>query len=247
MTRTIPLNPRVKYVAQLAGVGEVSLLGTADSRFWSEELAKQNLCPTERAGRAQLLLSAIDSKFRGIRFQELCISVLAYRHVRGVRRDGLYLAQAFNSSRLFALVERMWFSTPYQHGKVQVDLPLPAAIELVKDRKTAFRAEMGADASALSRRPLASGDDGWEGPIFLPGKDSRPNARHKMFFAKIAGRTETYPYLQSCDMLTIVPSPGTPILRALVASGFCAQQWIIRESATHARSKTFAADAAPGL
>src|SRR6202034_4248097 len=46
----------VKWVAELAHVREVSLLGTADLAYWKERLRAEGLCPAGRDGQAQILI-----------------------------------------------------------------------------------------------------------------------------------------------------------------------------------------------
>src|SRR5262249_42901621 len=93
----------VKYVAELAHVREVSLLGTADLAFWTDRLRNEGLVPTERDGKAQVLIVAAEAKFLGLRFSELSLSVLVSQPREDSLRDGAYLAHAFNSRRFFAL------------------------------------------------------------------------------------------------------------------------------------------------
>jgi hypothetical protein len=119
------MSTTVRYVAELTHVREVSLLGTADLAFWEERLKEEGLAPAESEGKALLLLIAADSKFMGVRFRELSFSVLVGRQEEGARRGGAYLAQAFNSCRLFAFCERTFFSTPYYHGDVRVSASFP--------------------------------------------------------------------------------------------------------------------------
>ena len=76
------MNKPVKWAAELEHVREVSLLGTADLAFWKDRLLTQDLLPIERDGQAQLLIVAADSKFKGIRFRELCDD----RGISGSRR-----------------------------------------------------------------------------------------------------------------------------------------------------------------
>jgi hypothetical protein len=152
----------------------------------------------------------------------------------GNRQDAAYLAQAFNSCRLFAFCERALFGTPYSFGNVRVSTLGAAAIQLIQGGAVVFRAEM-ADA----REPLHSGADGWQGPIFLP-RNRRKKNQDKLFFGRITGHTQTYPFLQATDMLMIRPSPGTGILQALIDSHLVVHEWAVREDATHAKSKTYA-------
>src|SRR5206468_3850312 len=145
------MNTPIKWVAELAHVQEVSLLGTADLAFWKDRLLKEDLRPAESCGQAQLLIIAANSKYMGVRFRELSFSVLVARLQAGVRQDAAYLVRAFNSCRLFAFCERVFFSTPYHHGDVRVSASLPASMHVVKKGEVVFAAEMGADASGLGR------------------------------------------------------------------------------------------------
>lgn len=114
------MNTPVKWAAEPAHVREVSLLGTADLAFWKDRLMKEDLLPAESDGQAQLLIVAADSKFMGVRFRERSFSVLVSRQEEGTRQDAAYLVRAFNSCRLFAFCERVFFATPYNHGDVRV-------------------------------------------------------------------------------------------------------------------------------
>src|SRR5690349_2716741 len=128
----------MKYVAEPTHVREVSLLGTADLAFWNERLAGEDLVPAVKDGKAQLLIIAADLKFLGIRFRELSFSVLASPVEGGARRDGAYLAQAFNTSRWFAFCERAFFAAPYRHGDVGVSASFPPSVRLRKGGEVVF-------------------------------------------------------------------------------------------------------------
>lgn len=229
------MNTPVKYVAELAPVAEVSLLGTADFAFWNDRLAKEGLVPAEADGGAKLLIAACAARYMGVRFRELSISVFV-RPPDGAERDAVYLAHAFNSSRLFAFIERTFFSTPYHHATIHVDVRIPAAIELIENDGVVFRAAMS--ATATSREPSRSEDVGWEVPIYLPGIGRGSNPRGDLFFAQILGYTQTYPFVPSSDVLTLTPSQSQSTFRWLQESNFSGKEWNIRANATHARSKT---------
>ncbi|MBA3484329.1 MAG: hypothetical protein H0T51_21205 [Pirellulales bacterium] len=229
----------VKWVAELAHVREVTLLGTADLPFWKNWLMKEQLLPYERDGKAQVLIVAAESKYMGVCFRELSFSVLVFREEEGILQDAAYLVRAFNSCRLFAFCERVFFSTPYYHGDVRISASFPVAVHLVKNGEVVFRAQMEADASGPGREPSRRGEDGWEGPIFLPKTWRGKGRRGKLFFARLQGDTKTYPFLPSKDSLTIKPSPDSEVLQALADSHFVAKEWAVREDATHARSKSY--------
>ena len=149
ITKSIFGTRTVKYFAELAHVREVSLLGSADLGFWAERLRGEGLTPVEHAGRARVLVVACDSKFFGVRFRELSFSVFVHRPDASGRvgrpapsADAAFLVQAFNSSRFFAWSERTWFSTPYRHGMIDVNVGLPAAMRLGLEGQTVFSAVM---------------------------------------------------------------------------------------------------------
>ena len=95
---------------------------------------------------------------------------------------------------------------------------------------------MRADTSAPAREPSRGGADGWAGPVFLPGGRGGTG---RLFFARLRGHTRTYPFLPSCDALSIRPAPGAEVLQALVDSHFVGKEWVLREDAEHAKSKTY--------
>ncbi len=233
------MNTAVKWAAQIAHVREVSLLGTADLAYWEERLLRENLLPAERDGLAQILITGTDSKYMGVRFREVSFSVLASWSEGGIPRDAAYLVRAFNSSRFFAFCERVLFSTPYYHGDVEVSASVPASIRLLDKREVLFRAEMGASGSGSEREPVRRGPDGWKGPIFLPHNPRGTGRPGKWFFARLSGETRTYPFLQSRDALEIAGSPESDVLQALSDSHFVVREWIVREDASHAKSKTY--------
>src|SRR5262245_55741199 len=65
----------VKYVADIAGVREVSLRGSAELGFWQDRLRAPGLTPANLDGAAEILIVAAEMKYAGIRFRELSISV----------------------------------------------------------------------------------------------------------------------------------------------------------------------------
>lgn len=242
-------NQTIKWAATLSGVREVSLLGTADLAFWAARLRPQGLAPAAHEGRARVMLIAAKAKFAGVRFRELSVSVFARREGPDGPREGAFLVRAFNSSRLFVFSERVFFSTPYEHGHVRVVARTPASIELVRpDGAVAFRAAMA--GAGTTREAAKQGDGGWEGPVFLPGKVGRNGdlaaGRGKLFFARLSGHTSTYPFVVGCDSLGIHPGSTDGVLADLLASGFIADHWEVRADARHAKSKTYrVADAPP--
>ncbi|MEX2026835.1 MAG: hypothetical protein WEH44_06030 [Pirellulaceae bacterium] len=235
------MNAPLQFVAEISQVREVSLLGAADLPFWQERLKREKLFPAELDRQAQLLISGTSAKFRGIPFQELSISVFVSRQQRQEEREGAFLTQAFNSNWFFALVERLWFATPYNHARVSVEATLPASILVKQHGQVAFRSAM-VEQGIAQRQAIRCGNEGWEGPIFLPGR--RSLAGDKWFYARIGGQTSVYPFLPDRDELSIRPELGPPAISWLAQSHFAGRQWVIRDSAVHAKSKTYARHAA---
>jgi hypothetical protein len=76
--------------------------------------------------------------------------------------------------------------------------------------------------------------------VFLPASRRGKSVPGKLFFARISGHTQTYPFLHPGDSVTITPAQDTEVLQALLDSHFAGKEWAVREDATHAKSKTYA-------
>ena len=234
----------VRYVARIHPVREVTLVGAADHPFWKERLRAAGLHPAQVDGKAQVVVSAVGSRFRGIPFRELSISVLVSRREGGPDRDGVFLAGAFNSSRLFAFIERRFFRTPYRHGAVSVDPRPPASFEVAEAGRAILRGNMAAGGSEGARYAARTGEEGWEGPIFLPGAAPGAADGDRYFFGKVGGPTRAYPFDPSADAVALDPPPGDGAVRLLFESRFSGREWVLRETAAHARSGTLRGGAA---
>lgn len=224
----------INYIAQINHVKEVILFGNADLALWRERLRTQGLFPYDDKGQAALLLTATDLVWLGIRFQELTVSVVISQPEDGARQDGLYLVRAFNSSRLLALTERTFFQTPYHHARVQVEHLLPASLTLSVGAAPILKASMKG-----ARPLLRNTDELWEGTIFLPRDTNQANVPGRHFYARLGGRTETYPFLSHTDSFELAPAAQDKVVQWLSASNFRAQEWRLRADATHARSRTY--------
>jgi hypothetical protein len=226
------MNSPDHWVAELTHVRETSLLATADLAFWKEKLRRMDLLPVATDDKAQILVVSTDARFMGIKFRELSFSVLVSRLEDGVQGDAAYLVRAFNSSRLLAFCERKFFLTPYYHADVRISANQPAFIHLAESDGGVFRAEMESCSTAPSKEPLRQAVEGWEGPIIF-GHGSHT------FFARLKGYTRTFPFIPGKDSITIRPSSNALVFQALIESDFVAKEWMIREDATHAKSKTY--------
>ena len=226
MNRPQEPDESIKYAADLYNVKEVTLHGTADLSFWETVLHGENLFPYHERGKAVLLLSAIEAKWRRFRFKEFVIAVGICLDEDGMSLDGYYLPHAFNSSKFLVFSERVFFRTPYFHGNIRLENKLPASIKLQDKTEVLLQARM----SIPSTSPIVEYLE-WKGPIFLP------NNRGK-FFAILAGETEIYPFSPETDQFEIKPSARHRIFQQLIDSNFVGSVWSLRNSSRHARSKT---------
>jgi hypothetical protein len=227
-----------QFIAVVDNVREVSLAGLADAGCWSSLLRGVGLQLARRDGRAQILLSAVQARYMGLPFRELSVS-LGVRHPDDEGQGScFYLAYAFHSSRFLAFIERNCFRTPYYPARIEVDTQTPVSFAANRRDGAALTASMGRDTSG-PREPIRCGHDSWEGPIFLPQSKAGDHRRRRWFAAKLAGDTHVYPFLPTRDEVVIRPSPRCPVLQRLAESKFAGREWIVRESAIHARSKTY--------
>jgi len=217
---------RLRYVAVVAPVREVILAGTADLAYWRDRLQGTRLFPYDDGGRAALLVSALSSTFRGLPFREFSVSVAVSRQSNGATHDGVYLAGAYNSSRLLAFAERAFFQTPYVPAGIEVSEQPPISIAAGRNGATRF-------AASLARETPRAGHEAqdWEGAIYLPGGE-------KVFYARLTGSTDVYPFT-AADTLALHPGEDDAALRQLAESGFAGREWRVRAAATHSRSKTY--------
>jgi hypothetical protein len=225
-----PSNISIQYTADLDNVREVTLHGTADLSFWETVLHAESLFPYRQEDKAILLLSAIDAKWRGFKFRELVIAVGVCLNENGTRLDGYYLPHAFNSSKLLAFSERVFFQTPYFQGNIQLDNKLPASIKLRDSTEVLLNVEM----SVQDTSPTIEYQE-WKGPVFLPNS-------HGKFFAVLAGETESYPFSPTMDRFELKLSARHRIFQQLIESNFAGKTWSLRSSSRHAKSKTYKRD-----
>jgi len=231
------VSKRIRYIAELAHVREVSLLGTADLGFWKSRLSAEELAPVDRDGKAQILIVAATMRYMAVRFTEVSFSVLLSGVKDAPEEGGAFLVQAFNSFRPFAFVERALFATPYQHAECRLSVVAPISVEIVQRGEPLFRAVMSQTTSATAR-PAHNDDNGWEGPIFLP-RNRRRGRKGRMFFASVRGRGSTYAFTRAGDTLSLTSSPVPKVFQLLRDSEFAPTQWIVREDARHGKSKTY--------
>lgn len=224
--------PRPRFIVNVPHVKEVSLTGQADLSYWQARLSPHGLFPFTTTGQADVVISATALYSMGRHTNELTIGVPACERPAADSFDGMFLVQAFNASRLFAWIERTFFSTPYDLGHIQLDDRVPARISLA-DQGGAMIDLRQASGALLQH----SQNEDWQGRIYLPrrGNDRRGSGRY--FVARLAGFTEMY----AADAATVVLAsrPQWPALQWLLDSNWTPTTWRVRHDAVHARSRTF--------
>ena len=221
----------VKYIATIHDVRELCLVGHADLHFWSDRLASEGSSPADINGHAELWLSAVELKWMGTRFRELTVAVRLDPDHDAVPR--VFLVAAYSTSRMFAWCERAFFQTPYQYAPINLHASQPRSFELRSADHTTLSAESRANAAT------ASADEIWTGRILLPTAGT--HGQRKLFHAQLSGQTEIAPFNSATSQLMLRPSHDQPVVQLLAKSNFTPNEWRARQSATHARSKTFLA------
>ncbi|MBL8814520.1 MAG: hypothetical protein JNL58_00720 [Planctomyces sp.] len=228
----------LKWAAQLDNVSEVSLTGTADFDYWKNHLATQGYVPVKTDDRASIAVVSASGKFAGVRFQELSISVSVSAPNGGMGLPSFFLVQAFSSNRFFAFCERALFSTPYQFANVTVDYPEPTGVRVFQKGQVCLESSMASNAAAHQRSRVERRDL-WLAQILLPFNPQSASLRRRMFFARICGNTQIYPFLHGIDRIKIPEHSGCGAIDSLLKSNFAPVEWLIRPKASHAKSKTY--------
>jgi hypothetical protein len=231
-------SPPVPYHVELTKVREVTLVGSADLAFWKDHLRPAGLHPARINGKAEVLIVACASRFFLVPFREVSFSVIVARAEDGPGRDGAFLLHAFNSVRFFAFCERAFFHTPYYPASIDVGVELPSRVRVVRGRDVWFQAGMGMTPAP----PFRTGEEWWQGPIFLPARRAGEKDGDRLFFGKVGGPTRVYAHAPDCAV-HFHPTPDHPALQFLLASSLDVKEWHVREAATHAKSRTVARSA----
>jgi hypothetical protein len=82
-------------------------------------------------------------------------------------------------------------------------------------------------------------DNVWEGAIYLPDRKTTSQRHPEVFFARLSGATEIAPFEESRDVIQMAASKRDPVFQSLIDSNFTGTEWRVRNSAMHARSKTY--------
>lgn len=222
--------PPTRYPTVVAPVEEVSLVAIAPRAVWEEPIRAAGVHPfLVTPDDVELRFLACRTRYMGIRFAEVSLSVAVSHDEAGTGRDGVFLATAFNSVRFFAWVERTMFSTPYAHA--EVELAAGAHPRIAVHIAGADVLDIAAGAGTRETLP---GDGGWEGPIYLPPATS---GRTRWFFGRLRGPSLVLPFDAGADRLGVQPRGGDDPLARLKA-GCRPTHWQVRTGAEHARTRT---------
>jgi hypothetical protein len=230
MALTIP--EKIRYVAEVENVKEVSLVANADLRYWRELIRNEEFSPYDDHGNAELLITSADLVWKGMRSREVSVSLKICANDRN-EPDGFYLLHAFNSSRVFAWIERNVFHTPYYHANIAVKTEPYPSVRVSSGSEALIHLQVAERANSLS-----SSEWKWLGPVFLPQIKGARKTR-KLFFARIEGSTETFSFDASKDILRFDHDGSHGIIRQLKESGIIGKEWQIRKKAFHGKSKTY--------
>lgn len=212
----------MNYMTIIDPVLENSLAGTADEACWRDLLRAEGLPIMVQQGRARIMVSVVDSTYNGVRFQELSVSVQ-------MDERRFFLAQAYNSLAAFAFVERTLFRAPYDHGAISIQ---PRQVTLRVGALTAFEATLSAAA-----HPVDVGVECNELQVYLPKRLHKRSPRLHYFHARLEGQTDVY--RDGITVRAFASVPSHPVWEMLQGSDFQVQEWRVRATARHSKSKTY--------
>ena len=208
---------KIDYITVISPVKEVTLWGKAEASIWQNYLKPEGLTPLVQNGKVEILISTVDSKYMGFRFQELSISVQ-------LGENDYFLAHAYNSIPLFALAERKFFQTPYYAADILVEKE-----RLLLNEGKSFEAKLSPKAPCLR-----TGDEDWKLTIQLPKTLRKKADKPHFFYARLQGCTESY----QANLERFSMGGEEAVFQALRDSAFQPEEWRFRANATHSKSAT---------
>ena len=223
----------IQYMADIENVKEVALFGSTDLSYWQRILQPMHLQPVSVDGHGVMQISASDLKYMGRRFNEFTISVLVEAAGDNGAVTGFYLVHAYNTSLMFTLMERAFFSTPYYHASIELKETVPVSFALRDGNGVVLSAMFSGSVSAQKSPEL------WEGPLYLPVRaDETGKEPLKLFYVSLGGETEVFAFSPDDTFRVQSPHQGHA-LQTLVDSHFTPTEWRVRQSANHKKSKTY--------
>jgi hypothetical protein len=211
-------------------VREVQLHGDVDLAYWRDFLAGINLAPLNCDGKAQMQLTVAEKRFTGGTFNVFTITVLVASTPADPSAPGYYLAHAYNTSSVFALMERLIYKTPYFTGAIDLKDTVPVSFAL-RDGNDVVLSAMCCGAA----QPVKPGED-IESAVYVPSRPGH-NEVAKGYAANQSITTVTWPFGLSDTFR--VQSPRTHhALQMLVDAHFRPQFWRVQSRINRQGSET---------
>ncbi|MGB1286917.1 MAG: hypothetical protein ACPG7F_10320 [Aggregatilineales bacterium] len=218
------MTDNIDYMTIVEPVLEVTLRGFARADLWQQHFHENDLKTQITGQTVEVLISGVSAKYMGIPFRELSVSVQ-------MSEKTYFLAHAYNSLRPFAFAERRFFRTPYYPAALEI---IPHRLTVEKAGQSVFNASLSTDATPVNQAP---GLDVLQ--IYLP-KNLRKQAQQPHYFhARLEGETVFYDH--STATLNYPQPHQESIFSLLSQSDFQIEQWWVRETARHSKSKTITA------
>lgn len=211
----------IDYITVVEPVHEITLIGHIEYDRWKSLFQSEEFYPETQNNRIELVLSAVDSSYMGIRFKEFSVS---FR----LCKNEFFLVDAYNSRRLFAWAERNFFATPYYNGHLLIQ---SHHLDIRKGKSRLMVASLPESAPVIEENHEVN-----EWKIWLPKKlRKQVNVPH-YFHAKLEGHTQYYDV--ASGSINFNKDSGISIFDDLNKSDFVLTHWLIREGAIHSKSKT---------
>jgi len=220
------MKPPISYMTVVEPVREVSWQARTDFAPVQAYLANESVQPIQQDGYAHWLISAVDTTYKGIRFQELSFSVALEPDPADSDTPRYFLVHAFNSRAWFAWVERVMFGCPYYPAQVQFD---HSSLQVMREGKRVW----GWDA--ISTGVGSSTYASWEGEIHLPKDLNRSYKGGAFFYAHLEGETQEHQGQVSIH----ANETDDPFFSWLAFVHLQVERWYERPQGIHRKSRTY--------
>ncbi|MCB9838085.1 MAG: hypothetical protein H6813_02000 [Phycisphaeraceae bacterium] len=232
-------------IATITDVREIGIEGEADPAPWRPILEPLGLIAAVSDERVPVHCNTLSARWMGVRFREAIVVVEVFADRGGERTRAVFLDFAFQSSRLFACIERHRFRTGFQHAVIESRIAGAEGFSVRSGGEPILTASVAPGARSRERDDLV-----WEQPIYLPSRRSALRGLRDVFHARISGDSLVFPFDPDSDRFEHAPGDRHPALSRLAEGGFRPLRWRTRAASTHSRSGTeredVPSDPAPG-
>ena len=220
------MNPPIQYMTIVEPVREVTWQGRTDFAPVQAFLASESCHPIPLDGQAHWLISAVDTSYKGIRFQELSFSVAVEpTHPKRSIPD-YFLVHAFNSRGWFAWVERVFFGCPYYPAETHFD---HSSLRVVREGMPLWEVSMNSEQQVQTAYQV------WEGEIHLPKVHNRSRKGSAFFYARLEGNATEHLGMTNIQY----PELTDPFFSLLKTSHLTITRWHERPQGSHRKSQTY--------